>query len=119
MHDDTFSMKEYKHLEKLRGGGSMSFYDFNRLGLYHLKEPQDLLRMYIVFGTIIVNVKRVLKDCSVCLCLQIQMCVLGSAPTIHRESSVRKGMVNSSCVQVSWLDLVICIHLHFVKQNYC
>ena len=120
MHYNTFSVKEYKHSEKQvgEGGCSMSLTDW---GLYHLKEPQDLLRMYIVFGTIILNVKRLLKDFSVCLCLclQIRMCVSGSVPTIHRESSVRKGMVNSSCVQVSWLDLVICIHLHFVKRSYC
>lgn len=30
-----------------------------------------------------------------------------------------KGTVHSSCVQVSWLDLFICIHLHAVKRSCC
>lgn len=34
-------------------------------------------------------------------------------------SSVGKGMVYFSCVQVSWLDLFIYIHLHAVKQTCC
>ena len=84
----------------------------------HLKICWGLF-MYIDFGTIILNVKKKTAEGSVCLCLQIRMCVLGTVPTIHRESSVRKGMVNSSCVQVSWLDLLICIHLHVVKRSYC
>ena len=36
----------------------------------------------------------------------------------HPESSVGKGKVHSSCVQVSWLDLFICIYLHAVKQSW-
>ncbi len=56
---------------------------------------------------------------SVCVCVFACMNVCVGQCTHHPESSVGKGMVHSSCVQVSWLDLFICIHLHAVKRSCC
>lgn len=60
---------------------------------------------------------------SVCFCVCVYncvcVCVCVGQCTHHPESSVGKGMVHSSCVQVSWLDLFIYIHLHAVKRSRC
>lgn len=47
------------------------------------------------------------------------VCVCVGQYPHYPESSVGKGTVHSSCVQVSWLDLFICIHLHAVKRSCC
>lgn len=55
----------------------------------------------------------------VCVCARVYECVCAGQCTHHPESSVGKGTAHSSCVQVSWLDLFICIHLHAVKRSCC
>lgn len=52
-----------------------------------------------------------------CECVCVGVCV--GQCTHHPESSAGKGTVHSSCVQVSWLDLFICIYLHAVKRSCC
>lgn len=53
------------------------------------------------------------------LCLGVGFCewVCVWRCTHHPESSAGKGTVHSSCVQVSWPDLFIYIHLHAVKRS--
>lgn len=55
----------------------------------------------------------------VLLCISVRVCVCVGECTHHPESSAGKGTVHSSCVQVSWLDLFICIYLHAVKRSCC
>lgn len=51
--------------------------------------------------------------------ISASVCVCVGQCTHHPESSAGKGTVHSSCVQVSWLDLFICIYLHAVKRSCC
>lgn len=84
--------------------------------LYHLKCFKELLWCaYKLDWMICINNPSQYKESCWCVCVGMDVCVWQC--TDYPESSVGKGTVHSSCVQVSWLDLFICIYLHAVKRS--